>query len=124
MGFSLLEVIVAIAILGIGLVMIMELFSGSLRSGRGSKDYTEAVIYAKGKMDEIMINPKEGSDSGEFKNGYRWQSAVKLLEREEAGLKTKEQWKTYEIKVKVVFPGIGGEKTIELVTLKMLPSEK
>ncbi len=124
-GFSLLEVIVAIAIIGIGLVLVMELFSVALRSGRLSKDYTRAVIYAKGKMDEILIEPKEGSDTGEFKNGYRWQSEVTPLDKDkDSGIKTQERLKTYKIKVKVLFPGLGGEKAIELVTLKAIPSEK
>lgn len=115
----------AIAIIGIGLVLVMELFSGALRSGRVSKDYTKGLIYAKGKMDEILIGPKEGSDTGEFKNGYRWQSEVMPLDKDkDSGIKTNEQLKTYKIKVKVLFPGIGGEKAIELVTLKTVPSKE
>jgi prepilin-type N-terminal cleavage/methylation domain-containing protein len=124
-GFSLLEVIVAIAIIGIGLVLVMELFSGSLRAGRVSKDYTTALIYAKWKMDEILIEPKEGSDSGEFENGYRWQAEVTPLDKnKDSGIKTLEQMKTYKIKVRILFPGLGREKAIELVTLKTIPSEK
>lgn len=123
-GFSLLEVIVALAIMGIGFVLIMELFSGSLRSGGISKDYTEAIIYARGKMDEILIEPKEGADRGEFKEGYRWESEVEILETQDPGLKTQEQWQTYKIKVKVFSSGPGGEKKAELVTLKTIPSKE
>ncbi len=124
-GFSLLEVIVAIAIIGISLALVMELFSGALKAGRVSKDYTRALIYAKGKMDEILIEPKEGSDTGEFKNGYRWQSeSIPLDTDNDSGIKIQEQLKTYKIKVRVLFPGIGGEKAIELVTLKTMPSKE
>lgn len=120
-GFTVLEVIVAIAILGLGLVVIMELFSGALRLGRVSKDYTDAYIYASEKMDEIMVDPKEGSDSGRFNDSYRWESEVTVIEdkEKEKGIKTKEsQWQTYKVKVKVLFPGFGGEKKVELVTIK------
>ena len=124
-GFTVLEVIIALAIMGIGLVVVMELFSGALRSGRLSKDYTEAFIYARGKMDEVLIDPEEGSDTGEFKNLFRWESEVTRIETEDSGFKTEEQrWKTYKIKVKVLFPGLGGEKSIELVTLKIIPSKE
>ena len=129
-GFTVLEVIVALAIMGIGLVVVMELFSGALRSGRLSKDYTEAFIYARGKMDEVLIDPEEGSDAGEFKNLFRWESEVTRIETKDSALKqvqgkTEEQrWEIYKIKVKVFFPGLGGEKSIELVTLKIIPSKE
>ena len=45
-GFTLLEVIIALAILGIGLTVIMELFSGGLRLGRVSHEYTQAMNFA------------------------------------------------------------------------------
>ncbi len=38
-GFTLIEVLVAIAILGIGLGVILELFSGGLRSARIAEEY-------------------------------------------------------------------------------------
>jgi len=126
-GFTILEVIVAIAIIGICLVVIMDLFSGALRSGRLSNDYTEAFIYATAKMEESLLDPKEGSATGRFNDYYRWQREVTLLnDRDrEKGIRTEEsEWQTYEIKVKVLFPGLGGEKSIELVTLKTIPSEK
>jgi prepilin-type N-terminal cleavage/methylation domain-containing protein len=42
-GFTLLEIVVAMAILGIGLVVIIELFSGGLRLARVSEEYTKAA---------------------------------------------------------------------------------
>ena len=53
-GFTLLEVMIAVAILAIGLVSLFRLFSGSLRSAKVSADYTRAVIGARAKMDEVL----------------------------------------------------------------------
>ena len=50
-GFTLIEIMVAMAILGIGLVVIVELFGGGLRLGRTSAEYTQAVSYARMKLE-------------------------------------------------------------------------
>jgi general secretion pathway protein I len=81
-GFTLLEVLVAIAILGVGLTIVIELFSGGLRLGRASEEYTKAVNYARMKMEETAIKTtmKEGSEEGEFDNTFRWQVVVKKVD--------------------------------------------
>ena len=56
-GFTLIEVVVALFILGVGLTVIIELFSGGLRLGRTSMEYTKAVNYARMKMEETMAKP-------------------------------------------------------------------
>jgi general secretion pathway protein I len=80
-GFTLIEVVVAMAILAIGLTIIIELFSGGLRLGRTSVEYTKAVNYARIKMEEISLKQtmEEGSEEGEFDNTYRWQIDVKRV---------------------------------------------
>jgi len=78
-GFTLIEVIISLAILGVCLTIIIELFGGGLRLARVSKEYTKAVNYARMKMEEITVKPpvKEGIEEGEFDNYYRWQIEVK-----------------------------------------------
>jgi prepilin-type N-terminal cleavage/methylation domain-containing protein len=46
-GFTLIEVVVALTVLGVGLIVIIELFSGGLRLGRMAEEYTQAVSYAR-----------------------------------------------------------------------------
>jgi len=81
-GFTLIEVIVALAILGIGLTVIIELFSGGLRLGRTSEEYTKAVNYARIKMEEIISKQKieEGNEEGEFDNTFHWEVKVKKMD--------------------------------------------
>jgi general secretion pathway protein I len=78
-GFTLIEVVIALAILGIGLTVIIELFSGGLRLGRASVEYTKAVNYGRMKMEEIAMKPniQEGTEEGEFDPAYRWQVEIK-----------------------------------------------
>ncbi len=77
-GFTLIEIVVALAILGIGLTVIMELFSGGLRLGRTSEEYTKALHYASLKMEEVMRqeNVEEGTEEGEFNETFRWRVGV------------------------------------------------
>lgn len=81
-GFTLIEVLVAVAILGIGLTLIIELFSGALRLARTSEEYTKAVNYARTKMEEIAVKPllEEGNEEGSFDDTFRWQMEVKKVE--------------------------------------------
>ena len=81
-GFTLIEVVVAMAILAVGLTVIIELFSGGLRSGRTSIEYTKAVNYARMKMEEIAVKQtmEEGSEEGEFDDTFRWQVETKRVD--------------------------------------------
>jgi general secretion pathway protein I len=81
-GFTLIEVVIALAILGVGLTVIIELFSGGLRLGRTSVEYTRAANHARMKIEEIAIKPniREGSEEGEFDPIYRWQVGIKKVD--------------------------------------------
>ena len=81
-GFTLVEVVVAMAVLGISLVLIIELFSGGLRLARASEEYTIAGQFARQKMEEIALSNQleEGIEEGEFDSTYRWQAEVKKIE--------------------------------------------
>jgi len=77
-GFTLLEIMVALAILATGIVTVLELFGGSLRLGSKASQRTQAVIYAQNVMDRVLAKERleDGEDSGEFPGGYRWQAQV------------------------------------------------
>jgi type II secretion system protein I len=77
-GFTLLEIMVALAILATGIVMVLELFGGSLRLGGKASHRTQAVIYAQNVMDRVLAKERveDGEDSGELPGGYHWQARV------------------------------------------------
>lgn len=78
-GFTLIEVVVALAILGIALTAIIELFSGGLRLARTSVEYTKAINIARMKMEEITSQQKikEGVNEGKYDDTFRWQVGIK-----------------------------------------------
>ncbi|MBI4710007.1 MAG: prepilin-type N-terminal cleavage/methylation domain-containing protein [Nitrospirae bacterium] len=80
-GFTLVEVVVAIAILAITLVTIMQLFSGGLRASSTSCYYTRAIVHAKDKMEELLVKPVSGS--GSFGDGFNWESTIEPYKQPE-----------------------------------------
>jgi type II secretion system protein I len=86
-GFTLLEVLVATAILGIAVAIILQLFSSNLRALSVSEDFVQASIKAEAKMREVLDNdkPAETSYSETTDDGYRMDVGIKdtLKERTE-----------------------------------------
>jgi len=84
-GFTLLEVIVAMALFAAGIVAISQLFTGSLRLSGGARDASAAAIYARQRMEEALLapDPVEGVEQGGFGEGYRWQLTTSFVRPEE-----------------------------------------
>jgi len=120
-GFTLLEVILALAILGVTFALAIELLATGVRSAKASGDYTQAVLLARQKMAEIAVtrNLEGSADGGEFEGGFRWVSEIRPLPQEEdlpAQL--------FQVRVRVTWPGRRAEKSLDLYTLRMAVDEK
>jgi len=84
-GFTLLEVVVALTIFAVGILAIIELFSGSLRLSEGARDVSAAQVYASQRMEEALLipNPVPGVERGAFGEKYRWETNTTLMSPEE-----------------------------------------
>lgn len=84
-GFTLIETLVAMMILSISFVVIMQLFSGGLKSSKITTDYIYGIFHAREKMEEILLsdNLTSGNLNGDFDDGYEWTATVSLLETDE-----------------------------------------
>jgi len=74
-GFTLLEVIVALAILGVSLTVTMQLISGSFTNISRVSQYFLAGNHAQNIMNELLVNPEilpGYSMNGNFEDGYQW----------------------------------------------------
>ena len=80
-GFSLLETLVALAVLAIALGVIYQIFGTSLRNMQYAKDYSYAQMLAESKLSELSkgIPVKEGAYGGDFNDKYSWQMDVAPL---------------------------------------------
>lgn len=72
-GFTLLEVLVAVALLGIAITVVLQLFSADLKAIAASEEYVSAAAKAEAKIREVQDNDSlsEGSTSEITNDGYR-----------------------------------------------------
>lgn len=88
-GFSLLEVMVAMAIMAIVLVAVYRMHSQTLSMTAASRFQTEAPLLAQRKLADIESSPDSiGPDSGDFGDdfeGYRWTVVVEDVVSEALG---------------------------------------
>lgn len=77
-GFSLLEVLVAFAILSISLGVLFQIFSTSLQAAKLSEEYTHATVLAKSKLAAIGVAApyQEGVEEGAFSDKYAWRTTI------------------------------------------------
>ena len=77
-GFTLLEVLVALSLLGIAVISVMQLFSANLKSISASEDHVSGALAAQSKMREVLSEEElsERSWNGITDNGYRFEVSI------------------------------------------------
>ena len=127
-GFTLIEVVVAVAILGIALTVIIQLFAGGLRLARASKEYTRAVNYANAKMEEINSQQtlEEGITEGEFDETFHWRVTVNKVNLlpvnlpEDKPSEVKPPIQLFKVKMDVVWKPGSKERSASVETYRAL----
>lgn len=119
-GFTLLEVVVAMALLGLVLTAAFGLLGGGLRSLKVSREYTRGVLMARQKLAEILLDDlAPGVVDGGSTGGYRWSAEVVPEGPDDAELPAR----LFKLRVRVSWPGRAQEKSVELVTLSAAVDE-
>ncbi|MEE9542339.1 MAG: type II secretion system protein [Thermodesulfobacteriota bacterium] len=74
-GFTLIEVIIAVAIMGISLGLLISLFASALRTARITEEYSRALILARETLIERLVFSNNGSLKGSSGrvDGYEWE---------------------------------------------------
>jgi len=90
-GFTLLEVMVAVAIVAIALSAVYKLYSQAFAMNQSARFYTTATLLAETKLAELSAQPAEdlGNDGGAFEDeftDYSWQVTVTEVEAEDLTL--------------------------------------
>ena len=118
-GFTLIEVLVALAILSIAVVAAIQGFAQGLRLLKLSGDHQHAMLIADQKAREIVI-PKAGQDQGEDEHGGRvftWETTTtEIIAPDLTADGTKNPtWRIFQIDVKVRWDD---RREVEVTTLR------
>jgi prepilin-type N-terminal cleavage/methylation domain-containing protein len=78
-GFTLLEVAVALAILGMGVVTCLQLFGSSLRMQQRASREARAVLHGRAAMDALLFQPdiRDHTEERTTAEGFRTQIVVR-----------------------------------------------
>ncbi|PLY14854.1 MAG: general secretion pathway protein GspH [Sedimenticola sp.] len=118
MGFSLLEVLVAFAILAISMGVILQSYSTGVRGIALSEEYTKAVDLAESQLAQVGVTiPLEvGVSEGDFAEKYHWSvsinSADDLVPAESTLL-------PMEVEIRVSWQDGREQRSVDLATLKL-----
>jgi general secretion pathway protein I len=118
-GFTLIEVLVALAILGISLTAIYEAFGIGLRNERQSRLYQEAVDLAEARLAQVgtELPAGVGQWSGE-EGGFHWTLTLRPAADEPLAYKPS-LLRLLEVSVEVAWLDRGGRQAVALHSFRL-----
>lgn len=126
-GFTLLEVMIAVAVAALAIVALLELFAGSARLARLSATQTEAVALASSIMDAAMWRAElSEQETGDRVGDYEWLLTIRPIESqlalpaEEDFEDPFEDYELVEVAVTVSWSAYGATKTVRLESARVM----
>lgn len=122
-GFTLLEVLVAFAILTVALGALLLAFSDGLRTTERSATISTATLQAQSLMEEVgtSIPVRRGQVKGVLEDGSVWEVSIEPLETDENGSAgAVPRLLAFRIDVRIEWrPG----STVTLTSLRLAPED-
>jgi general secretion pathway protein I len=101
-GFTLIEVLVAFAILSLTVIVAVQGFAQGLRLLKLSGEHQRAILIADQKAREVVM-PKEGREEG-TEGAFAWARVIRPVAAPELeGPGRPAKWHVYEINVQVAW---------------------
>lgn len=124
-GFTLIEIAIGMAVLGIGVASALQVFGGALQLARGSARRSEAVMHAKALMDSTLWAPElaHAVAHGEIGDGFRWQREIRPAgAEEEVDTEVRSDVRLSVVTVVVEWDEPTGVKNYRLATMRVEPN--
>lgn len=123
-GFTLLEVLVAVAIAGLAIVGLFEAASGGLFAADTAARAEEAVQRAQSHLAAVGRNAAlvQGEFTDDDGGGYRWRLRVQPVAARQGLAPDGSSAVTstlYDVEVAILWPGRKGERSVVLRTLRL-----
>ena len=118
-GFTLIEVLVAFAILSLTIVVAVQGFAQGLRLLKLSGDHQRAILIADQRAREVIV-PKEGREEG-TDGAFAWERITRPVAAPDLeGPGRPARWHVYEISVQVAWGEQRGEqrRAVGVTTLR------
>ncbi len=128
-GFTLLEVTVAVAVMGVGIVGALELFTGSMKLAGEVDNQTKALVLARSLVDRVMwksLLKEETSNGSEGK--FSWTLEARPIDRQLLGLEEQGKDKLrdaggelglWQLSAEVRWLGTHGEKSVVIQSARI-----
>jgi prepilin-type N-terminal cleavage/methylation domain-containing protein len=127
-GFTLLEVLIAIGVLGLGVVSALQVFGSSVQLARAAARKSEAVVHAKALMDSALWTPelRAGESHGVIGDRYRWVRSIRPAGPED-GVPNEDEINPVEIRLAVVSVVVEwdeptGVRSYRVGTMRIVPN--
>ena len=119
-GFSLIEMIVAVAIMGLALSVLYQSLSGATRNTRIASEYAAATALAESTIDEFTWSLEVG-DAVEGQSGiYRWSAVASAAttQPQSESVEARGESLLKLITVSVFWDGAKGSREVRLQTIE------
>jgi general secretion pathway protein I len=119
-GFTLLEVLIALAILSMAIVVSIQGFASGLRLLKLSGEHQEAMLIADLKAREITSPTQAGRDSG-TEGAFTWEREVKQVVTPDLDVEGRTlKWRQWEVDVRVSW---GDHRQVMVATLRTVAGD-
>ncbi|MFP4077469.1 MAG: prepilin-type N-terminal cleavage/methylation domain-containing protein [Halochromatium sp.] len=124
-GFSLLEVLVAFAILALSMGVLLQIFSKAMTTTAISETYSRAVALAEAKLNAVGVDVplEEGVYSGDPVQGMDWIIAIEPYQAHAdprgGGLGDEPPLQPYRVTAVASWPSARGTRRVRLRTIRL-----
>lgn len=123
-GFSLLEVLVAFAILALSLGVLLQIFSRAMSTTAVSGSYSRAAAMAEARLAEVGVTVplQEGDFTGDPDDGLSWALRIVQLDVSDIFFDQTPPVTPYQIVATVYWGERGAERHLSLASLRLGPA--
>lgn len=120
-GFSLLEVLVAFAILAVSLGVLLQIFSRASLTTATAAQYSRAVALAESRLAAVGVEIplEEGRLGGEVGETLVWELSMSALESDDSAIQT--SWVPWQVNVSVLWREGAQARRLTLSSLRLGP---
>ena len=125
-GYTLVEVLVAFVILAMALTVLLQIFSGGLRSVSISSDYARAVAIAESQLAEAGVAEalRPGQELGDTDSKFTWTRTVTERLPVPGSVNTSSFVKAYNVTVSVEWANAGRIRQVNLSTTRLVVQQE